>query len=348
MNTKLLTNELVTRDTSYSFFNFIGILPNPDKVLQRTGKTFDAFRELKNDPHVWSCIQSRKSGLLSCKWNLEQLRASEYQFDFIKEFLSNIDFHRFLRDISEAPLFGFQPIEIIWEHSGKFLVPAVLVAKPQEWFAFNPDGELLFKSKGNAKGIKPADYKILNVIYEGSYMNPYGQSLLSKCYWPVTFKNGGLRFWVNFMEKFGMPMIIGQYTRGATTEECQRLADMLAVMTEDTAIVSPSDIQISLHEPNRTTSVELYKELIHHCNAEISKAILSQTLTTELLSGSYAASMTHFRVRREVIRSDIRLAENAINTLLKYISEINFGTKISPQIHLEPEEELSEANIINK
>jgi phage gp29-like protein len=44
----------------------------------------------------------------------------------------------------------------------------------------------------------------------------------------VIFKNGGLKFWVNFSEKYGMPILMGQYNRGATSEEIEKLAQELA------------------------------------------------------------------------------------------------------------------------
>ena len=117
--------------------------------------------------------------------------------------------------------------------------------------------------------------KIINVQFESSYMNPYGNSLLAKCYWPLKFKNGGLRFWVNFTEKYGMPMLVGQYSRGASQDEVQKLADSLNNMTQDAIIVTPMDVKVEMKEAVKSTSVELYRELIKHCNAEISKAILS-------------------------------------------------------------------------
>jgi len=120
-----------------------------------------------------------------------------------------------------------------------------------------------------------------------------------------------------------MPVLLGKYTRGAGDEEIQKLAEVLADMTENSVIVSPADIEITMQEAARTSSVELYYQLIKLCNAEISKAILSQTLTTELDSGSYAVSQTHYSIRREVIRSDVHLAERAINQLINIICQIN-------------------------
>lgn len=317
---KNLTKELVTRENQYSFYRFIGILPNPDKIISRGGRTYDNLRDLKNDPHVWSCIQSRKSGILAMNYKLQ----GEHS-ELIEQFLEELDLYKFISDILEAPLFGFQPFEIVWDYRDKVpfsFLPVRLSAKPQEWFAFDSAGKFCYHSGKNT--LVPVSHeKILSVFYEDSYSNPYGTSLLSKCYWSCTFKNGGLRFWVNFMERFGMPVLLGQYRRGASESEIQKLADSLAEMSENTVIVAPSDIDIKMEEAVRTSSVDLYYNLIKLCNAEISKAILSQTLTTELDSGSYAASQTHFAIRREVIAGDVKLVENTINRLIRLIFELN-------------------------
>jgi phage gp29-like protein len=330
---KILTNELVTRDSQYSFFRHIGILPNPDMILSRTGKTIEAYRELKNDPHVWSCIQSRKSGVLSLDHTINRSEAGDFVHRTVERAFAEIDLDKFIRDILEAPLFGFQPFEIVWKPTGgrpNILLPESIKAKPQEWFVYSPEGVLKRRVAGSPKGASLPEYKFINVQYESDYLNPYGHALLGKCYWPVTFKNGGLRFWVNFMERYGMPVMIGQYNRGASSEEVEKLAAIMADMTEDSVIVSPSDVDIKLQEAARNSSVNLYQEMISHCNAEISKALLSQTLTTEIDGGSYAAAMIHYRIRADVVKSDIRIVEYAVNQLIKYIVKINFRESPSP------------------
>lgn len=325
-----LTKEMFDRNSSFSFSRFIGILPNPDKILQKTGKTIEAYRELKNDPHVWSCIQSRKSGLLGYDYQILPNEAPVSLCETVKSFLRDLDVYQLISDALEAPLFGYQPFEIIWKYTGarnQYLIPSEIIAKPQEYFLFDSFGKIKYRKKGSITGEYPPEYKIILLQYEASFMNPYGQSLLSKCYWPVTFKNAGLRFWINFMERFGMPLLVGQYTRGSTYEESKTLARDLAEMTEDAVIVTPSDINIEFKEATRSSSTSLFKELIRHCNAEISKTLLSQTLTTELEMGSYAASMTHFKIRKEVIISDSRLVEKLFNELIRYFINLNYSNK---------------------
>ena len=322
----ILTKQITFND---SWFNSLSkVLPNPDTVLKKTGKTIEAYRELKNDAHIWSCIQSRKSGLLSLDFKLFANGGKDSVVKEIEYILNRLDLNRIEREILEAPLFGYQPMEIIWEvKKGKrnLIVPVDFIAKPQEWFFFDGERKLRYKKQGVPDGVEVPEHKIINVVYEGSYFNPYGNALLQKCYWPVVFKNGSLKFWVNFTEKFGMPILMGHYGRGGSQEDADKLADALAALIEDSVIVAPEDINLELHEAGKSSSSALYRDLIKFCNAEISKAILSQTLTTELDMGSYAAAQTHFKIRKEVILSDIRLVESTMNKLIKAIVDLNFG-----------------------
>lgn len=322
---KIQNKEILLREVFNSFYRLTNLLPNPDSVLRKVGRGIEVYRELKNDPHVWSCIQSRKSGVLSLEYEILPNDSPSHVFEAVKELIARLDIYQIESDVLEAPFFGYQPIEIIWEANRNLIVPKNLKARPQEWFAFDVDGNLIFKGKHFGEVEAIPEYKVINVQYEASAMNPYGHSLLSKCYWPVTFKNGGLRFWVNFTERYGMPILIGQYQRGATNEEIRELAEQLENIYEDAILVSPMDVKLELHEPNRATSVDLYLELIKFANNEISKAILSQTLTTELQGGSYAASQTHFQIRKEIVVADARLVQKAMNQLIRYFVELNFG-----------------------
>ena len=327
---KYLTSEIFKQNSAYYMHR--DILPNPDKILARNGGGSGIYGELKNDPHVWSCIQSRKSGLLSLDFNIVPNGVSSGVQKEIEKIIAGLDIRGLLSDLLEAPLFGWQPLEVIWKHcdNGRMIFPDRIVPKPREWFYFNSEGKLYMRQPGSIDGKAVPEMKLLLPRHAESSENPYGSALLAKCYWPVTFKKGAMRFWVNFAERYGMPLLIGQYTRGATTAEAEKLAGELASMTEDAVIVTPSDIDIRMQEAARTGSAELFRELIKICNAEISKALLSQTLTTELDRGSYAASETHFRIRREVILADLRLAESVINELIGWICRLNFRSAGQP------------------
>jgi phage gp29-like protein len=83
---------------------------------------------------------------------------------------------------------------------------------------------------------------------------------------------------------------------------------------------------------------------LEFCNSEISKAILTQTLTTEIQGkGTYSAAQVHGSQLEKLTNADKRLVEKTINTLFRWINEINFRKPKHPKFALYREEEVDKA-----
>ena len=338
---KGITEEIATRKRALNFYSLANILPDPDIVLKKQGKDIRIYKELLCDPHVFACTQSRKAGVLSLDWEINRGLDKDQNAEDIENLSKNLDIQKLMSDILDATQFGFQPLEIIWkkDESGH-IMPERVVAKPPEWFCFDDDNNLKFRTKENYYGEIVPNKKFLLAQNNPSYNNPYGERTLSRVFWNVTFKKGGLKFWVVFTEKYGMPHLIGKHPRGSTKEETNSLADMLEDMVQDAIAVIPDDSSIEIQEASKSSSAEIYEKLIDKMNTEISKAILGQTLTTEIGStGSYAASNTHMQVRQDIVDSDKKLVEGVINQLIQWIYEVNFANAEVPVFELyEPED----------
>lgn len=336
-----IANEIVTRKRSVDFYSSNMFLPDPDYILRREGKDVSVYKELLCDPHVWACVQSRKSGVLSMEWEINRGRDKTEQSKVIENIFKSLDMYTIISSILNAPLFGFQPLEIIWQKKGDLVIPVDIKAKPQEWFCFDDDNKLKFRTKENYYGEDLPLNKFLCPQSNPSYQNPYGERALSRVLWPVSFKRGGMRFWVKFLEKYGMPFLVGKYPRGLANEEIEKMADILDSMVQDAISVIPNDSQIEVMEARNASSGEAYEKLIDKMNAEISKAILGQTLTTEIgFRGSYAASNTHMNVRKDIIDADKKLVERTLNQLIQWIYEINFNSSDIPTFKMYEEEDV--------
>ena len=338
---KGITEEIATRKRALNFYSLANILPDPDIVLKKQGKDIRIYKELLCDPHVFACTQSRKAGVLSLDWEINRGLDKDQNAEDVENLLKKLDIQKIMSDILDATQFGFQPLEIMWKRDKSgHIMPERVTAKPPEWFCFDDDNNLKFRTKENYYGEIVPDKKFLLAQNNPSYNNPYGERTLSRVFWNVTFKKGGLKFWVVFTEKYGMPHLIGKHPRGSTKEETNSLADMLEDMVQDAIAVIPDDSSIEIQEASKSSSAEIYEKLIDKMNTEISKAILGQTLTTEIGStGSYAASNTHMQVRQDIIDSDKKLVEGVINQLIQWIYEINFANAEVPIFELyEPED----------
>ncbi|MDD3013450.1 MAG: DUF935 family protein [Candidatus Gastranaerophilales bacterium] len=334
-------SEIATRKRSFNFYNLAMMLPDPDPVLRKQGKDIRIYKELLCDPHVWACVQSRKSGVLSLEWEINRGKDKTQQGQFIEDFFKSIDLNSVISEILNASLFGFQPLEIIWKKQGNLILPAEIKAKPPEWFCFDDDNKLKFRTKENYYGEDLPDRKFLCPQSNPSYENPYGERTLSRVFWPVAFKKGSLKFWVIFTEKYGMPFLVGKHPRGTSKEDTDNLADMLEAMIQDAIAVIPDDSSVEIVEGAKASSADVFDKLIDKMNAEISKAILGQTLTTELgNSGSLAAAKTHMEVRKDIVDSDKKIVEKSLNQLIQWIYELNFSEKDIPIFEMYEEEDV--------
>ncbi|MCX6145725.1 MAG: DUF935 family protein [Candidatus Kapabacteria bacterium] len=326
-------------------------LPNPDLVLKKIGKDIDEYDRIKSDPHLASCIQSRKSGTLSLKWELQSNNAPAYIFSFIKDIIEKLDIQRIMTEMLEAPLYGFVVMEVYWTRQHTLageprLVVSDLVAKSQTKFAFDENCRLRIKTSTGQLGELAKNNKFI-LLRHGSnfFTNPYGDPVLSKCYWEVHWKRNIMDMKFNYLDRFGIPNYIIKKDSSSLINEdvdTNEMRDILDNLVQGGSVVMPDGFLLERLESTSSLSVDMFQNMILMCNSEISKAVLSQTLTTEQgATGSYAMSQTHLQVRKDVIDSDKLIIESAFKKVIDFLVEYNFGNEFaSPKFVLYSEQEV--------
>jgi len=335
--------EIATRERGlgYSLQNLP--LPNPDIVLKRMGKDITVYNELLSDAHVGGCFESRKAGVLTKTWALNRGEAPDAATDLVQNAFSRLDMNCVIREILDAPGFGYNISEVLWTFTGGMWLPLTVRQKDPEWFVFGEHGELRFKSMRNPIGIDVPQRKFLKTVHNGGWRNPYGFPELSKVFWPAVFKKGGLKFWATFTEKYGMPHIVAKQPRGKNDEETDKLLYTLQMMVQDAIAVIPDDASVEVKNYAGTANGEVYKEFLAECKSEISIGLLGQTLTTDVAEGgSYAASKTHMEVRKDIVDGDKKLVEGTLNELAQWIIDFNMLGAKAPTCGLYSPEEIDQ------
>jgi phage gp29-like protein len=342
-----LSDHIATRDRSPDFRALGMLLPNPDPVLKKQGKDISVYADLRSDAAVGGAIRRRKSGVVMMEWRVERDKASARMAKLVESVLGELDMRRVLREMLDAPLFGWQTMEVIWTppQTGGPVVPVDVLAKPLTWFHFDPDGGLRFKSKDQPLfGELVPERKFLVPAQDATYANPYGFADLSMVFWPTVFKRGGLKFWVTFTEKFGMPWLVGKTPRGTPNSEQDKLLDQLEAMAQDAVAVIPDDASIdTLKADGKTGSADLYERLLMFCRSEIAIALLGQNQTTEKDS-THASATAGAGVSDDLRDADARLCEAALNQLARWIVDLNEGEGApAPKVGLYEQEEVDKA-----
>jgi SPP1 gp7 family putative phage head morphogenesis protein len=344
---KELLQTIASRSSDPDFFARLSYLPNPDKILTKLGAREAVYDDVATDAHVFAVVQQRKSATLRLPWDVSAAsnrRADRKAADLCREVLQALDLEHLVATLLDAPLWGRAYGEVQWESDGAEIRPTAVLDRPQRRFVYTPDGELrLLTREQQTDGVPVPDRKILQARQWPTYDNPYGWAALSRCFWPWTFKHNSQKFWVILAEKFGIPFVWGKVARGASDQEVGALLEALGKLRQDGFGVGPSDGSVEILEANAASKGELHASLSAVCNAEISKAIIGQTLTSEVgQAGSYAASKTHGEVRNDIAEGDQRLVAKAIGALLRWTTELNVPSATAPTFLFLQEEDRAE------
>ncbi|MEC4091926.1 phage portal protein family protein [Pseudoalteromonas rubra] len=318
--------------TDPNMFGLMRELPNPDPILRKAGKSAFIYDEIATDAHVIGELRSLRSGMFAFSAELVpggDDTASKKSFELATALMGrrpaamtewmDTDWHNY-----SAILHGFAVT-----HLGKFKktdgrwLPSTVEQWPAGRFVFTPDHELLVRTRENPQGEPVMPERWTCVRHMPTAKNPYGTALLSSCFWPWTFKHGGFKFFVQLCERFGVPFPIGKYSPGTKDKEIDDLMEGLAKLLTDGIAVIPDDASLEILE-SKMSGEPVQKQLIDLCNAEMSKALTSQTLATEQKSGARAASETHAKRAGENQRADRALVSGYRNQILEIVHRVNF------------------------
>ncbi|HFV9293915.1 TPA: DUF935 domain-containing protein [Serratia fonticola] len=139
-------------------------------------------------------------------------------------------------------------------------------------------------------------------------------------------KSFTVRDWWAFGEKFGLPLMVGKYGNNASREDIQTLIDAISTLASDAGCAIPTSMQIDMVETaSRQGGGALFKEMAEWCDAQTSKAVLGQTMTTDNGSSQSQANV-HDRVRMDIAKWDARQLENTLNEfLVRPFIMLNYG-----------------------
>ncbi len=327
-----LTQEF--KDNSFET-GYTQVLPNPDVVLRKLGKSTVDLGDLLADTTVAAAVARRKSGTFQKKWVLD----GEGPFaEEVLTLLKRLGIRKIINQILDTPLYGVQFIEIIWEVGERYFVPKELRTKSLEKFGFDDKtGAPVYAPTLGSPEPLP-EYKFLICQNDARAINPYGEALLSRCYWPVTFKKVAMRNWATFTEKYGTPYVVVNYDPQATDSSVEDVIATLEDMVSDGLIAVPHGIEPKPFKVGESGSVEIYNRLISAMNAEINKSLLGHAAGMEITPGKLGNDTQTENSTDSVVDADSELVEERINALIQMIWEVNSEASDLPVFRFVEEE----------
>lgn len=284
-------------------------------------------------PHYLSVLNTRKRAVQGLEITVEAADDSsgaQTQVELVRDAIPAVDAALF--DLMDAVGKGFSALEILWDTSSRQWLPRELVWRDPRWFQFaRLDGRtLLLRDDFNPDGVPLPPYKFIRHLSSAKSGLPIRGGIARAAAWSYLFQNYAIKDWVVFAEVFGQPVRMGRYEDGTTSpEQIQILLDALRAIGTDAAAAIPKSMEVELISSSSRASADIYERLAQHMDAQISKLVLGQTLTTETSpsgGGAFALGKVHNEVRYDILHSDCRQISSTLNRdLVRPLIDLNFG-----------------------
>lgn len=269
--------------------------------LPRRHDLYDIYNDVLIDAHLSAVIQKRKTAVLT--GNIQFVNKGNVD-EKVMEQIDSPWFRRFIADLIDT---------VFWGHS------VFQFYRLGDWIAYdliprkhiNPVAGTLLRTQTDTSGLPYRDGAFANLLETGS---PHDLGLLCKAAPHIIYKRNGMGDFAQFAEIFGQPMREGIYD-GYDELARQKLREDLENMGSSGVFIHPENTQINLIDvPDKSGNSDLYTKLIALCNAEVSKLILGNTLTTDQGDkGTQALGTVHQDVEDKIAHSDRRYVLDTLN-----------------------------------
>lgn len=327
--------------------------------VYRQAELFEEMEE--KDTHLFSQLQTRKNAVLGLDYEIlpysESVEDKKIR-DFVADNISGLNnFDEILLDLLDAVGKGYSLAEIMWGiDGGKAIIQGFQWIHPKKASFYDFGKGPWDKSLDIPRIITEAEpmngelmppFKLVYHRYKARSGYDTRAGVLRVCAWMYLFKNYGIKDWVSFMEVFGIPLRLGKYDPGANKEDKDALVSAIQSLGSDAAGIISKNTEIEFVEAIKGRfSDNPFKGLAEFCDAQISKAILGQTATTEGTPGKLGNENAQDQVRHDLLESDAKaLGKTCCFQIFRPIVGYNFGwDKPLPNFnfHVEEPEDLKE------
>lgn len=289
----------------------------------------DFFAEMEEkDTHLFSELSKRRRAVLAIEWLVkpptDATPAEKKSTEAAQAMLSNLnDFEDLCYDLLDAVGHGFSNVELAWKRVGNEWRVGEFNARPHSWFTLDKETRskfLLKAQSGEPQPLQPFGW--ISHVHKSKTGYVARAGLFRVLAWPYMFKHFSVGDWAEFLETYGLPVRVGKYPVGSTTEEKKTLFNAVMALGRNASAVMPETMTVEFMSAatSAAKSHEPFLAMADWADKAMSKAILGGTLTTQAdgKSSTNALGNVHNEVRQELVKSDAKQLAGTITRDLIY------------------------------
>ena len=302
---QLLTEALTRKDLNdwRRAWQWAVNVDNPNRT-----RLLNIYTDVDADLHLTGCVQQRMGFVLNKSFRICDAKGDENPE--LTELLEAPWFKRFMELSLQSIFYGHSLIELgeVTETEGKpsysyvNLVPRTHVI-PEYGVIVTHENDT-WQTGYDYRHSDMAEWCI-----EAGGTHDLGIYL--KCAQQTIPKKNMCAFWDMFGEVFGMPLRVAT-TTSRDPKEYDRIERMLRDMGAAAYGLFPEGTTVDLKESTRADAFNVYDKRIDRCNSELSKGILTVTMTMED-GASLSQSQVHRQMLDNLIQKDADFIRDLVN-----------------------------------
>ncbi len=310
------TDIQVWRDAIKSFES----TQNPNRV-----KLYDLYSDMLLDGHLEAVWGKRQDAICNKQLTFVKDGMPDEEID---KLLNSPDMRNLLKDLIDAILWGYTLVQInsiLWnEDEERYEINYDLIPRKH----VHPEKGFECVSRDQAQATRDILYKEPPLSKYLLWAGSTDMGLLIKASQYVIYKRGNFGDWAQFAELFGMPFREARYD-DYDDDTRSKLESAMEYYGGASYAILPKSADFKMHDAVKGTAGQLYKLLHDACNAEMSKAILGNTLTTEQGdNGARSLGEVHQDAEDAKHLSDMKFISDILNTKFKAILK-TFGFNVA-------------------
>jgi len=327
------TSRIATLENQYLTPMLGGLTPSRLASILRSADDGDLtaqhrlFADMEErDAHLYAEMMKRKLAVMGLDWDIVPPRNASAKekadAEWVKEVLTDaIDpIEDLILALMEGVGHGFAPVELEWRQEGREWLPAFF-PRPQEWFRLSQNRREL---------------RLLDAAVDGAPLQPFGwvlhthgkpktgymgrMGLHRTLVWPFLYKAYALGDFAEFLETYGLPMVVGKYYQGASADEKASLMRAVTALGHDARAIMPADMQLEIQKVTGGGDSTPHLAMMGWADSAESKAILGQTMSAEAKASGLGSgnAQLHGEVRDDIRNADARQIAGTITLDLIY------------------------------
>lgn len=327
------TARVASLQNEYLVGSLDGLTPARLAATLRNADAGDLFAQHRlfsdmedRDTHLAAEMGKRKLALLDLDWSIEPPRNASAVEKSHADWLTDVligavdPIEDLILALMDGVGHGFSPVELEWRNEGSELLPA-FNPRPQEWFRLDQHRREIRLRDMSIDGAPLQPFSWVFHTHgkaKTGYLGRLGiHRVLS---WPFLYKAYAIGDFAEFLETFGLPIILGKYFAGASPEEKASLMRAVTALGHDARAIMPQDMELEVQKITGGGDSTPHLAMVDWAERSISKAILGQTMSAEAKStgiGSGNADL-HREVRHDILKADAREIAGTITRDLLY------------------------------